>query len=198
MEQFDLGTIIAFAIGAILVENIVLSRLFGCGSFFGLTRKKETAVGMGILLIAIMGLSSLFTYCVYQWVLVPFQLEYLRTMAFMLLIALLVQLVEMVIKKYLPALYHMLGIYLPLMAGNCAVLGVCLSSIERNYNLASSVLYAVFSAVGFLLVAWVFTLVRDRIEENDNIPKSFQGFPITLIAAALLAFGFMGFSGVQI
>ena len=145
-----------------------------------------------------MGLSSIVTYGVYHLVLVPLKLEYLQTVSFILVIAALVQLVEMILKKLVPALYVALGIYLPLITTNCAVLGVCLTSIQEEYNFISSFLYSVFTAIGFMLAIWIFSLVRTRIEETCDVPKAFQGFPIALITAALLSFGFMGFNGLSL
>ncbi len=198
MTDFNLGTILAFAINAILIENVVLSQFMGCCPFFGVSKKSDTALGMGMAVTFIMGLSSIVTFGVYHLVLVPLNLEYLETIAFILVIATLVQLVEMALKKMVPALYNALGIYLPLITTNCAVLGVCLTSIQEEYNFISSFFYSVFTALGFTLAIWIFSLVRTRIEETCDIPKAFQGFPIALITAALLSFGFMGFNGLTL
>lgn len=198
MTEFNLGTILAFAINAILIENVVLSQFMGCCPFFGVSKKSDTALGMGMAVTFIMGLSSIVTFGVYHLVLVPLNLEYLETIAFILVIATLVQLVEMALKKMVPALYNALGIYLPLITTNCAVLGVCLTSIQEEYNFVASFLYSVFTALGFTLAIWIFSLVRTRIEETCDIPKAFQGFPIALITAALLSFGFMGFNGLTL
>ena len=198
MADFNLGTILAFAINAILIENVVLSQFMGCCPFFGVSKKSDTALGMGMAVTFIMGLSSIVTFGVYHLVLVPLDLEYLETIAFILVIASLVQLVEMALKKMVPALYNALGIYLPLITTNCAVLGVCLTSIQEEYNFISSFFYSVFTALGFTLAIWIFSLVRTRIEETCDIPKAFQGFPIALITAALLSFGFMGFNGLTL
>ncbi len=198
MTQINFGTILAFAINAILIENIVLTQFMGCCPFFGVSKKSDTALGMGMAVTFIMGLSSVVTYGVYQLVLVPLNLEYLQTIAFILVIASLVQLVEMALKKTLPALYNALGIYLPLITTNCAVLGICLTNIQDGYNLITSFLNSVFTALGFMLAVWIFSLVRTRIEESCDIPEAFQGFPITLITAALLSFGFMGFNGLSL
>lgn len=197
METLSFGTILAFAVNAILIENVVLSQFMGCCPFFGVSKKSDTALGMGMAVTFIMGLASIVTYGVYQWVLIPLDLEYLETIAFILVIAALVQLVEMALKKLIPALYNALGIYLPLITTNCAVLGVCLTSVQEGYNFLSSFLYSVFTALGFTLAIWIFSLIRTRIEETCDIPRAFQGFPISLIAAALLSFGFMGFNGLS-
>ncbi len=198
MTQINFGTFLAFAINAILIENIVLTQFLGCCSFFGVSKSKDTALGMGVAVTFIMGLSSVVTYGIYQLVLVPLELEYLRTVAFVLVIAALVQLVEMALKKLLPPLYKAFGIYLPLITTNCAVLGVCLTNIQEGYNFATSFFYSVFTAVGFMLAIWIFSLLRTRIEETCDIPKAFRGLPIALISAALLAFGFMGFNGFSV
>ncbi len=198
MEQLNFGTILAFAINAILIENVVLSQFMGCCPFFGVSKKSDTALGMGMAVTFIMGLAAMVTYGVYQLVLVPLKLEYLETIAFILVIASLVQLVEMALKKLVPALYNALGIYLPLITTNCAVLGVCLNNIQFGYNFLSCLLNAIFTALGFTLAIWIFSLVRTRMEETCSIPKAFQGFPIALITAALLSFGFLGFNGLTL
>lgn len=198
MEQINFGTILAFAINAILIENVVLSQFMGCCPFFGVSKKSDTALGMGMAVTFIMGLSSIVTYAIFQLVLVPLKLEYLETIAFILVIASLVQLVEMALKKLVPALYNALGIYLPLITTNCAVLGICLTNIQDGYNFLTSFLNSIFSALGFTLAIWIFSLVRTRIEESCDIPKAFQGFPIALITAALLSFGFLGFNGLSL
>lgn len=197
MENFNLGTILIFAINAIVIENVVLTQFMGCCPFFGVSQKSDTALGMGMAVTFIMGLSSVVTYGVYKLVLVPLQLEYLETIAFVLVIAALVQLVEMALRKLVPALYNALGIYLPLITTNCAVLGVCLNNIQNGYNFLTSFLNSICTAVGFMLAIWIFSLLRTRIEETGDVPKAFQGFPIALISAALLSFGFMGFNGLS-
>ena len=198
MEQFDLGTILAFAINAILIENIVLTQFMGCCPFFGVSKKTDTALGMGMAVTFIMGLSSVVTYGIYEFILVKFNLEYLQTIAFILVIAALVQLVEMALKKLVPALYNALGIYLPLITTNCAVLGVCLTNIQEQYNFLTSFLNSIFTALGFTLAIWIFSLIRTRMEEVCDVPKPFEGFPIALITAAVLSFGFMGFNGLSL
>ncbi len=198
MSSFDFGTILAFAINAILIENVVLSQFMGCCPFFGVSKKSDTALGMGMAVTFIMGLSSIVTYCIYEFILIPFHLEYLETIAFILVIATLVQLVEMVLKKMVPALYNALGIYLPLITTNCAVLGICLTNVQEGYDFITSFLNSIFTALGFMLAIWIFSLVRTRMEETCDIPKAFQGFPIALITAALLSFGFLGFNGLTL
>lgn len=198
MEQYNIGTILAFAINAILIENVVLAQFMGCCPFFGVSKKSDTALGMGMAVTFIMGLASIVTYGIYQLILVRFHLEYLETIAFILVIASLVQLVEMALRKMVPALYNALGIYLPLITTNCAVLGVCLNNIQDGYDFLSSFLNAIFTALGFTLAIWIFSLIRTRMEEVSDIPKPFQGFPIALITAALLSFGFLGFNGLSL
>lgn len=192
----SLSTILIFAINAILVENLCLVRFLGICPFLGVSKKTDTALGMGIAVTFIMTLSSFITWLVYHFVLVPAKLEYLDTLAFILVIAALVQFVEMALKKMIPALYSALGIYLPLITTNCAVLGIALTNITEDYSLLFSVLNGLFCAIGFTLAIWIFACVRERIEYCD-IPKPFQGFPIALITAALLSFAFMGFSGIS-
>ncbi len=198
MTEFNLGTILAFALNAILIENIVLSQFMGCCPFFGVSKKSDTALGMGMAVTFIIGLASVVTYGVYHLVLVPLKLEYLETIAFILVIAALVQLVEMALKKLVPALYNALGIYLPLITTNCAVLGVCLNNIQFGYDFLSAFLNSIFTALGFTLAIWIFSLMRTRLEESCEIPGAFKGFPIALISAALLTFGFMGFNGLSL
>ena len=190
------STILIFAINAILVENHCLVKFLGICPFLGVSKKTDTALGMGFAVTFIMTISSFVTWLVYHFVLQPLNLGYLRTIAFILIIAALVQFVEMALKKLIPSLYSALGIYLPLITTNCAVLGIALTNITEEYNLLFSVLNGLFCALGFTLAIWMFSCVRERIEYCD-VPEAFQGFPIALITAALLSFGFMGFSGMQ-
>ncbi len=192
----SLSTIFVFAINAILVENLCLVKFLGICPFLGVSKKTDTALGMGIAVTFIMTISSLVTWLVYHFLLVPFSLEYMRTIAFILIIAALVQFVEMALKKLIPSLYSALGIYLPLITTNCAVLGIALTNITEDYSLLFSILNGLFCALGFTLAIWMFACVRERIEHCD-IPKAFEGFPIALITAALLSFAFMGFAGMQ-
>ncbi len=194
--QVSLASIFVFAINAILVENLCLVKFLGICPFLGVSKKTDTALGMGFAVTFIMTLSSLITWLVYHFVLVPANIEYLDTLAFILVIAALVQFVEMALKKLVPALYSSLGIYLPLITTNCAVLGIAITNITENYSLLFSILNGFFCALGFTLAIWIFACVRERIEHCD-IPKAFQGFPIALITAALLSFAFMGFSGME-
>ena len=180
-------------IGAMFVNNFVLSQFLGICPFLGVSKKTDTALGMGLAVTFVMGVASVITWCV-QKALVALGVEYLQTIAFILVIAALVQLIEMVLKKYMPALYSALGVYLPLITTNCAVLGVALLNITNEYNFLFSVVYGFMAGVGFLLAIVLLSLVRERIEYCD-IPEPFRGFPIALIASGLLSIAFMGFSG---
>lgn len=187
--------IILIAIQAILVENFVLSKFLGICPFLGVSKKSSTALGMGGAVIFVMVLSSASTWAVNEYLLKPYGLEYMQTIAFILVIAALVQFVETVLKKLVPALYKALGIYLPLITTNCAVLGSALLNMERNYTFLQAVVFGFAAAVGFTLALILFSGVRERMETND-IPVAFQGLPITLIAAALVSVAFIGFSGL--
>ena len=182
-------------IGAVFVNNFVLSQFLGICPFLGVSKKTNTALGMGFAVIFVMSIASVFTYLVNQFVLVKLGLEYMKTIAFILIIAALVQSVEIVIKKFSPSLYSALGVYLPLITTNCAVLGVALLNVEKTYNLLQSFLNGVFAGVGFTLAIVLLAGVRERIVPK-NVPESFRGFPITLIAAALLSMAFSAFSGM--
>ena len=182
-------------IGSVFVNNFVLSQFLGICPFLGVSKKTNTALGMGFAVIFVMSIASVFTYLVNEFVLVKLGLEYMQTIAFILIIAALVQSVEIVIKKFSPSLYSALGVYLPLITTNCAVLGVALLNIEKAYNLLQSFLNGVFAGVGFTLAIVLLAGVRERIVPK-NVPESFRGFPITLIAAALLSMAFSAFSGM--
>ena len=185
------------SVAAILVENFVLVKFYGICPFLGVSKKTNTAFGMGMAVTFVMVLAAALTNLVYNYILVPLNVEYLQTLSFILLIAALVQFVEMFVAKTLPALYNALGIYLPLITTNCAVLGVTLLNIERQYTFLESVWYAFSAALGFTLAIILFAGVRERLETAD-IPKALKGFPIALITAGLMAIGFMGFSGFSI
>ena len=185
------------AINAVLIENYVLVRTIGCCPFLGVSKRTETAVGMGMAVIFTMTLSSGITWAVNKYILVQFELEYMRTVAFILVIATLVQFVEMALKKIMPALYSALGIYLPLITTNCAVLGAALDGVTKNYNFIESVIFGMTAAVGFALAIVLFSGVRERTAGND-IPAAFRGFPFALISASLLALAFTGFSGLSL
>lgn len=187
----------SLALGAILLENFVLVKFLGCCPFLGVSKKTETALGMGLAVMFVMTVASAVTYLVNKYVLLPFDLEYMQTVAFILIIASLVQFVEMFLMKSMPSLYQALGIYLPLITTNCAVLGVALLNVQKNLNFIGSVVYGFSAAAGFTLAIVLFASVRERLEFSE-CPPSFEGFPIALISASLLAMAFMGFQGLKI
>lgn len=193
--ELTLTNFLLFMVNCILTNNFIFSRYLGCCPFLGVSSKVETAAGMGLAVTFVMALASLFTYLVYHYILVPLQLTYLITISFILVIASLVQFVEMFMKKSMPALYNALGIYLPLITTNCAVLGATILNIDNSYNLLWSVLNGVFGALGFLLAIVLMAGVRERLEAS-NIPKAFKGFPISLVVAGLMSVAFLGFAGL--
>lgn len=180
---------------AILTENFVLCKFLGICPFLGVSKKLNTAVGMSAAVIFVMALSTAVTYPINKYLLVANDLEYLQTIVFILVIAALVQLVELILKKFMPPLYNALGIYLPLITTNCAVLGVVLLNITKEYNFAQSMLNSVGAGFGFMLAMVIFSGVRSRLESAD-IPKFLQGLPIVLIAASIVSLSFMGFTGL--
>jgi len=182
-------------VGAALVNNFVLSQFLGICPFLGVSKKVETAIGMGLAVIFVIAMACAATNVVYNFILVPLDIIYLYNIAFILIIATLVQLVEMFIKKSSPTLYQALGVYLPLITTNCAVLGVAVLNMTSEYNFIYSVVNGVGAAVGFTLAIVLFAGIRERIEYN-NIPKAFQGFPMALLTAGLMAIAFLGFSGL--
>lgn len=179
----------------ILTENFILAKFLGICPFLGVSKKLNTAVGMSAAVIFVMLLATAVTYPINAKLLIPNDLEYLQTIVFILVIAALVQLVEIVLKKYIPSLYNALGIYLPLITTNCAVLGVVLINVENNYNFGQSMMRSLGGGLGFMLAMVMFAGVRERLESCD-VPKFLQGLPITLIAASLTSVSFLGFSGV--
>lgn len=185
---------LSIIVAAVLTQNFVLVKFLGICPFLGVSKKIGTAAGMGMAVTFVMAIASMFTYAVNKFLLVPLGLEYLQTIAFILIIAGLVQFVEMFVQKSMPSLYNALGIYLPLITTNCAVLGVALLNVQNNYNFIYSLLYGTFAAVGFSLAIVLFAGIREYVNEND-VPKSFRGFPIALVTAGLMAIAFMGFSG---
>jgi electron transport complex protein RnfA len=214
-------TLLAISLGAILTNNFIFSQFLGICPFLGVSKKIDTAVGMGAAVTFVMGLASAFCYMV-NLILVPLHLEFMQTVAFILVIAGLVQFVEMFLKKNIPTLYTALGVYLPLITTNCAVLGVALLNVQNDYNFISSVVYGITGGLGFLLAIFLFAAVREQLEVSSDIPKSFEGFPIVLFAAVresiqfaenpkcfdgfpialvtagLMALAFMGFSGLKV
>ncbi len=188
---------LSIAIGAILINNFIFSQFLGCCPFLGCSSKVETATGMGLAVVFVMGLASAICYVVNEFILVPLDLAFLQTLAFILVIAALVQFVEMFLKKAVPSLYSALGIYLPLITTNCAVLGVVLLNVQNSYDFLGSVIYGITGGLGFMLAIVLFASVRERIAFADY-PECFEGFPICLISAGLVALAFMGFSGMKI
>ena len=189
--------LLAITLGAILANNFIFSQFLGICPFLGVSKKVDTAVGMGMAVTFVMGLASAITWVVYNALLVPLDLTYMQTVAFILVIAALVQFVEMFLKKMVPSLYSALGIYLPLITTNCAVLGVVLLNVQNHYNFIESLVYGITGGLGFMLAIVLFATVRERVEFSEY-PECFEGFPICLVSAALVALAFMGFSGMKI
>ena len=192
----DITKLLSISLGAILVNNFILVQFLGICPFMGVSKKMDTAVGMGFAVIFVMGLASALCYPV-NVLLMKLDLEYMQTVAFILVIAALVQFVEMFLKKSMPALYEALGVYLPLITTNCAVLGVVLQNTQNSYNFIESVVYGITGGVGFLLAIVLFASIRERLQFSEP-PKAFRGFPIALITAGLMALSFMGFSGLKV
>ena len=192
-----LTNIISISLGAILINNFIFSQFLGCCPFLGCSNKVDTAVGMGLAVTFVMGLASAICWVIDQFVLVPLGLAFLQTLAFILVIAALVQFVEMLLKKMVPSLYSALGIFLPLITTNCAVLGVVLLNVQNHYNFIESLVYGITGGLGFMLAIVLFATVRERVEFSEY-PECFEGFLICLVSAALVALAFMGFSGMKI
>ena len=187
--------IILIAISAALINNVILSQFLGICPFLGVSKKVSTAAGMGGAVIFVMTIASAVTSVIYYYVLVPLDLSYLNTIVFILVIAALVQFVEMFLKKAVPSLYQALGVYLPLITTNCAVLGIAIKNVQDNYNILESIVNGMFSAVGFAVAIIIMAGIREKIEKND-IPESFKGAPIVLIVAGLMSIAFMGLQGL--
>jgi len=186
---------ITIIILALLVNNVVLAQFLGICPFLGVSNKVSTSLGMGAAVVFVMSLANLVTYLIQNFILVPLHIEFMQTITFILVIAFLVQVVELIMKKSAPSLYQALGIYLPLITTNCAVLGIAILSVQKNYTLVSSVVYASATAVGFTLALVLLAGIREQLELN-GYPKGMKGFPLTLITAGLLSLAFMGFSGL--
>lgn len=182
-------------LGSMLVNNFVLTRFLGICPFLGVSKKVETAVGMGMAVTFVMALASVMTHIVYNVILLPLKIEYLYTLAFILVIASLVQLVEMVIQKSSPSLYAALGVFLPLITTNCAVLGVAIINMQENFTLVESLVHGVGGALGFTLAIVLFAGIRERIDKS-NVPEALKGLPIALITAGFMATAFLGFQGL--
>lgn len=183
-------------ISSIFVQNILLARFLGCCPFLGVSNQLETAKGMGIAVVFVTTFAAIMTWLAYNFILVPMGLEYLYTLAFILIIAALVQFVEIVLKKVMPGLYKSLGIFLPLITTNCAVLGVAVINMNEKYGLLMSIVNAFGSSAGFLLAIVLMAGIRERIEMNVEMPRCLRGLPIALVTAGLMSIAFMGFSGL--
>jgi len=192
-----MDNLLAIAIGAIFVNNFILFKFLGLCPFFGVSKKTSSALGMGVAVIFVMTCASAITWPIYTYLLIPFEIEFMRTIIFILVIAAFVQLVEMIIRKYQPSLYKALGIYLPLITTNCAVLGVALVNLEARYSLIGSVVNGFSAGIGFTFALLIMSGIRERLELAD-VPKSFRNLPIAFITAALLGFAFMAFSGIRL
>ncbi len=192
----DFAELFSIALGAVLVNNFIFSQFLGICPFMGVSKKIDTALGMGMAVIFVMGVASAVCWPINQ-LLLSLDLKFMQTVTFILVIASLVQFVEMFLQKAMPSLYQALGVYLPLITTNCAVLGVVLQNTQNNYNFIESVVYGVTGGVGFLLAIVLFASVRERLEFSE-CPKSFEGFPIALVTAGLLALAFLGFSGLSV
>ena len=190
--------LVSIALGAILIQNFIFSQFLGICPFMGVSKKTDTALGMGLAVTFVMGIASAVCWLVNRFLLVPLNLQFMQTVAYILVIASLVQFVEMFLKKSIPSLYLALGIYLPLITTNCAVLGVVLLNTQNDYNFLESVVYGITGGIGFLVAIVLFASVRERMELTGDSPRSFEGFPIALISAGLLALAFMGFSGLKV
>ena len=193
----SIAELLAIALGAILINNFVLSQFLGICPFMGVSKKVDTALGMGMAVIFVMGVASAVNYPINKYLLVPNDLVFMQTVTYILVIASLVQFVEMFLQKAMPSLYEALGVYLPLITTNCAVLGVVLQNTQNSYNFIQSLTYGITGGIGFMIAIVLFASVRERMEFAVT-PKSFEGFPIALVAASLLSLAFMGFSGLKI
>lgn len=187
--------LLVILIASSLVNNVVLSQFLGLCPFLGVSRKTETATGMGVAVIFVITLASAVAGAIYQFILLPFDIAYLQTIVFILVIAALVQFVEMFLKKFIPGLYQSLGVYLPLITTNCAVLGVALTNVQKNYGILTGVVNGFATAAGFTISIIILAGIREKMAYND-IPESFQGMPIVLVTAGLMAIAFCGFSGL--
>jgi electron transport complex protein RnfA len=194
-----LGDLLILGLSAVLIENVILTQFLGICPFLGVSKKSESALGMGIAVIFVLLISSTMTWTIDKFILVPFELVYMRTIVFILVISAIVQFVEMFIKKTAPLIHRMLGIYLPLITTNCAILGVALinvQTVEYQISLSKMLVYTTGIAVGFTLVMYVFSTIRERLQSADDMPAAFKGTPIALVTAGIMAIAFFGFGGV--
>ena len=191
-----MGNLLAIAIGSAFISNVVLSQFLGICPFLGVSKKVKTALGMGSAVVFVITLASFVASVIYKFILVPLNITYLQTIVFILVIAALVQFVEMFLKKSIPSLYQALGVYLPLITTNCAVLGVALTNVQKSYGIIESVVNGLATADGFLISITILAGLREKMEYN-NIPKAFQGMPHVLLTAGLMAIAFFGFSGLK-
>lgn len=195
MGMENVKELLVILIGSSLVSNVVLSQFLGLCPFLGVSKKVETAAGMGTAVIFVITLASAVAGAIYKFILVPFDITYLQTIVFILVIAALVQFVEMILKKFMPGLYVALGVYLPLITTNCAVLGVALKNVQKQYGILTSVVNGFATAAGFTVAIVILAGIREKMEYND-VPQSFRGMPIVLVTAGLMAIAFCGFAGL--
>ena len=193
-----LTTLFSVSLGAILVNNFIFAQFLGICPFMGVSKKVDTALGMGVAVIFVMGVASAVCWPINNYILIPNKLVFMQTVTYILVIASLVQFVEMFLQKAVPTLYQALGVYLPLITTNCAVLGVVLQNTQNSYDFIPSVVYGITGGIGFLIAIVLFASVRERLDVTMECPKAFEGFPIALITAGLLALAFMGFSGLKV
>ena len=193
-----LTTLFSVSLGAILVNNFIFAQFLGICPFMGVSKKVDTALGMGVAVIFVMGVASAVCWPINNYILIPNKLVFMQTVTYILVIASLVQFVEMFLQKAVPTLYQALGVYLPLITTNCAVLGVVLQNTQNIYDFITSVVYGITGGIGFLIAIVLFASVRERLDVTMECPKAFEGFPIALITAGLLALAFMGFSGLKV
>ena len=193
-----LTTLFSVSLGAILVNNFIFAQFLGICPFMGVSKKVDTALGMGVAVIFVMGVASAVCWPINNYILIPNKLVFMQTVTYILVIASLVQFVEMFLQKAVPTLYQALGVYLPLITTNCAVLGVVLQNTQNSYDFITSVVYGITGGIGFLIAIVLFASVRERLDVTMECPKAFEGFPIALITTGLLALAFMGFSGLKV
>ncbi|MCI9041689.1 electron transport complex subunit RsxA [Dubosiella newyorkensis] len=190
-----MSELITLFVTSVLINNVVLNQFLGMCPFMGVSKKRSSAIGMGLAVIFVIVVAALITYAIYYWILVPLNLQYMDLIAFILVIASLVQLTEMFIKKTSPALYKSLGVYLPLITTNCVVLNVCLVNISNSYDFAHMLVYSIGTPIGFALVLYIFSTIRERLD-IANVPNPLKGNPIAMIVAAIMAMAFSGFAGI--